>query len=295
MLKIDDYIAAKTTVIDSRLKELFMVNKKLPQHKLFEAANYALFSGGKRLRPLLVLATVETLQGNSNDAIDIACAIELIHTYSLIHDDLPCIDNDDFRRNKPSLHKAFSESTALLTGDFLLTYAFELIAQTKGLSETKKNAVTSILAKNIGAMGMIGGQYIDMESEGQKIDWETLKFMHRNKTAALFIACLHSGGIIANANEVEINALVSYGENIGLAYQLVDDILDSTPAKDTTASPENSDQKKQKATAVSILGLKKAEALVKDLFEKGIMHLSQLRYPPPLLKDLAYKLVKRNG
>ena len=290
MLKIDEYIVEKTKIIDARLKELFFVNKKLPQYELFEAANYSIFSGGKRLRPLLLLATVDTFHGNTSDAIDIACAIESIHTYSLIHDDLPCMDNDDFRRNKPSLHKAFSESTALLTGDFLLTYAFELISQSKNLPESKKNTIISIITKSIGAHGMIGGQFVDLKSENRMIDWNTLKFMHGNKTAALFVACLQSGGIIANANESEINALINYGENIGLAYQLVDDILDASPEKNIKAT---SDQKKDKATAITVLGLKKTEELIKELYEKGIMSLSILSYPPPLLKDLAYKLIKR--
>lgn len=295
MLKIDAYIAEKTKIVDSRLKELFVVDKNLPQHQLFEAANYALFSGGKRLRPLLLYATVDTLKENSNCAIDIACAIELIHTYSLIHDDLPCIDNDDLRRNKPSLHKAFSESTALLTGDFLLTFAFELIAEANELSNVKKSAIASIIAKNIGAMGMIGGQYVDLKSQKQKIGWDTLKYMHTSKTASLIIASLHCGGIIADANEKEINALINYGENIGLAYQLVDDILDATPDENTKIPSLKSDEKQQKATAISILGLKKTEELVKELFEKGILHLSILSFPPPLLKDMAYKLIKRTS
>lgn len=288
MLKIDTYIEEKTKIIDCRLKELVAPGKSLPQNKLLEAANYAVFSGGKRLRPILLCATVDTLKEDSKDAVDIACALELIHTYSLIHDDLPCMDNDDFRRNKPSLHKAFSESTALLTGDFLLTYAFEIIANAKDLSNLKKTSIASIIAKNIGAMGMIGGQYVDMESQGKKIDWEELKFMHRNKTASLIIAAMHCGGIIANANDKEIDALLNYGENIGLAYQLVDDILDSTPSS-------KSDEKKQKATTISILGLKKTEQLVKELYEKGVLSLSILSVPPPLLKDMAYKLIKRTS
>lgn len=289
MLKIDTYIEEKTKIIDSRLKELFSFNKSIPQSLLFQAAEYALFSGGKRLRPLLLLATVDTLKEDCSNGLDIACALELIHTYSLIHDDLPCMDDDDFRRNKPSLHKAFSESTALLTGDFLLTYAFEIIANAKDLSSLKKSTIASIISKNIGAMGMIGGQLIDIESQGKKIDWETLKFMHRNKTAGLIIAALHSGAVIADANDKETNGLINYGENIGLAYQLVDDILDSAPSQISSKS----DQQKQKPSAISILGLKKTEQMVKELYEKGIFSLSVLSVPPPLLKDMAYKLIKR--
>lgn len=290
MLKINKYIEEKSNIIDLRLKELFKLEKDLIESKLFEAASYSLFSGGKRLRPLLVYATVDTLKGNIDEALDVAAAIEMIHTYSLIHDDLPCMDNDDFRRNKPSLHKAFDEATALLTGDLLLTFAFETIVKAKNLSETKKVSLISLISKNCGIEGMIGGQYIDIHSEGKSIDWDLLKKMHIKKTSSLIISSVVAGGIVAKANEKEITALKNFGEHIGLAFQIVDDILDISPKEKTPIS----DKKNKKLTAVSVLGLKKAKEMVISLYETGILFLSALSYPPPLLKDLAYKLIKRD-
>ena len=270
VLEIDKYIEEKTNIINQRLKELIDIDKTLPQASLFEAANYSLHPGGKRLRPILIFATVDTFNGKTQSAIDIACAMELIHTYTLIHDDLPCMDDDDIRRNKPSLHKAFSEWEALLTGDYLLTFAFEVIAKSKDLTDNQKIQIITKIAKRAGAHGIVGGQYVDLSSQGKKIDWQTLKFMHIHKTASLIIACLECGGIIANANEKEITALKNFGENIGLAYQIVDDILDVTAEEKKLGKPIKSDEKKKKPTAVSVLGIKKAKELVKELYEKGI-------------------------
>ena len=165
--KIDEYIKQKSKILNKRLKEL-ITKKEKPFSKLFKIANYALFPGGKRLRPILTLATVETLKKDFTKALDVACAIEMIHTYSLIHDDLPCMDNDEFRRKKPSLHIAFSEWEALLAGDFLLTYAFEIISQSS-ISNQKKVEIIKVLSKRAGGEGMIMGQYLDIEYENKKI------------------------------------------------------------------------------------------------------------------------------
>jgi geranylgeranyl diphosphate synthase type II len=283
-LKIDKYIKEKAKLIDDKLKEL-IPEKDLLQQKLFDAANYSLHSGGKRIRPILVFATVETLDEDPNIALDIACAIELIHTYSLIHDDLPCMDNDDMRRGKKSLHKAFSVSLALLTGDFLLTYAFEVIANAKKIPNDIKIKIISTLTRRIGGHGMIAGQVLDIEMEGKKdIDLDTLDFINKNKTANLLEASLECGAIIAKANEKEMAALKRFGQSIGRAYQIVDDILDF----------HEKDRKKKKVTNVSKLGMKRAKEKALELYNNGIMHLAALSYPPPLLKDLAYKLVKRD-
>lgn len=279
---IEKYIQEKSHLVDKRLKELIPLNPGSLQKELFEAANYSLHSGGKRLRPILVFAALETFHENPNVALDIACAIEMIHTYSLIHDDLPCMDNDDMRRNKPSLHKAFSEWIALLTGDYLLTYSFEVIANSH-LSDAKKVKIISVIAHKIGAFGLIGGQYVDLSSENEKTDWNELEFMHINKTASLFSACLECSAIIADRSESEIRSLQNFGKNLGFAYQIVDDILDS----------ETNDE--EKATAVSILGLEEAKLKAEELFEKALSSLSTLPLSTDLLKNLANMLIKRKS
>ncbi len=278
---IDTYILEKADQIDQRLKKLIPIDPSLLQSELFEAANYSLHSGGKRLRPILLLALLDTFNEDSKKGLDVACAIEMVHTYSLIHDDLPCMDNDDMRRNKPSLHKAFSPWLALLTGDYLLTYSFEVIANSK-LSDAVKTKIISLLASRIGAYGLIGGQYVDLKSENELIDWQKLKFMHVHKTASLFSLCLECGAIILNRNENEIRSFYEFGKNLGFAYQIMDDISDFKTASD-----------EKKATAVSLIGLKDAQKEVQDLFENALSILKSLKLPSDLLKNLAYKLLKR--
>lgn len=283
MLKIEKYIEDKIKIINERLKQLIVEDENSPQNQLFQAANYAIHSGGKRLRPTLIFATAETLQQDTSKVLDIACAMEMIHNYSLIHDDLPCMDNDDFRRNKPSLHKAFGEWQALLTGDFLLSLAFEVIANAQNVSDKQKTEIIKVISKQIGGKGMIGGQYVDLLSD-ENINWNTLQFIDMHKTSSLFVASLQCGAILANANEKEMTALTKFGEHLGLAFQIVDDILDYS----------KEGKSKDKVNSVSVLGMDNAKEKVKQLYERGILYLSALPYPPPLLKDLAFKLVRRS-
>lgn len=278
MLKIDKYIEERSKLIDDRLKELVPIREDIPQKSLYEAANYALHPGGKRLRPILLLAAIETLLMDKSVGLDIACAIELVHNYSLIHDDLPCMDNDPIRRGKPSLHEKYSEHLALLVGDFLLTYAFEVIANCKTITNSQKNKIVAAIAKRAGGMGMVGGQVVDMESNKK----ELIDFINRSKTASLIIAALECGAIIARANKREEEAFLKFGKNIGMAFQIIDDFIDLNLKK----------EKKEKNSVV-ILGEKRAREKAIKLYDKGIMYLSALSYPPPLLKDLAYKLINR--
>lgn len=292
MLKIEKYINEKKELIDKRLYELIKEKSIYLQNEIFQAANYALHPGGKRLRSILLLATIETLEEDFKKGIDIACAIEMIHTYSLIHDDLPSMDNSDIRRNKPSLHKKFSTSTAILTGDFLLTYAFEVLSNAKKITDKKKNKIISSIAKHSGGFGLIAGQYIDLLSEKEPIDKKTLEYMQICKTASLFITAAECGAIIANATEKEKKALCNFTKKIGIAFQIVDDLLDVLSDEKTLGKPTKSDMKKQ--NAVSILGIEEAKKKAVELYDEGILYLAALPYPPPLLKDLAYKLVIRN-
>lgn len=283
---IEEYIQNAARLVEQRLDKLIPENHA-PYRSLIQAARYSLLSGGKRLRPLLVLATLETLGENIEKGLEPACALEMIHTYSLIHDDLPCMDNDDFRRGKPSLHKAFPEGHAVLAGDFLLTYAFEVMVNSPCLSSEQKIELIEILAKSAGSPGMIGGQIMDIESEGQPVTIEFLKEIHERKTGALITASITCGAIIAQASSETKKILQQFGQELGFAFQVIDDVLD-------VVSNKNSDLKNNKTTYASLLGLEKARALALAHYEAGLAKLHQLPFNTSLLSSLARLLILRN-
>lgn len=280
-------IQDKCKLVETRLDQL-VAEKNVPYNNLLGAARYSLLAGGKRLRPILTLATAETLGCNLENALDPACALEMIHTYSLIHDDLPCMDDDDFRRGKPSLHKAFPEGHAVLAGDFLLTFAFEVVAHAPFLSSEQKVELIHLLAKNSGAEGMIGGQVMDIESEGKTITFEFLREIHARKTGALITAAIECGGIVAKASAEHREILRQFGHEIGLAFQIIDDILDVT-------SNKNSDIKNRKATYVTLLGLEKASALADIHYQAALEKLEKLPYNTSILSGLAEFVVQKPG
>ncbi|PCI92499.1 farnesyltranstransferase [Candidatus Aerophobetes bacterium] len=271
------------SLINHRLNELVDF-KPLPQKELFEAAKYSLLAPCKRLRPLFVLSILHGYGTPLQLGLDPACAIEMIHTYSLIHDDLPCMDNDDLRRGRPSLHKVYPEGLAVLAGDFLLTYAFEIITTSAKLSNSQKLDLITILSKRSGAKGMIGGQVVDLASEGQSIGWDTLHFMHLHKTAALFTACLEFGGILADVPKVDRAALLSCGRALGVAFQVIDDLLDEPSQK------MGSDFAKEKATTVSMLGIQKSEEKAKLLLDEAFSSAKKLSKQCSLLNALIKEL-----
>ncbi len=256
--------------------EALLSPTRFPSGKLGEAARYALFGGGKRIRPRLVLAMAQGYGVPLERALQPACALELIHTYSLIHDDLPCMDNDDFRRGKPSLHKAYSEAHALLTGDFLLTYAFQVILESPHLTEAQKNSLVHTLAIRAGAQGMIGGQEGDLFFTGKSLTWEQLEKIHCNKTAALFSAALEFGGILANSSEIPL--LAQIGKLLGLFFQIADDLTDT------------SDVAQEKPSALSLLGKEKAQAYAHTLFTEALFLLHSLSTPLPELETLILEM-----
>lgn len=255
--------------IETRLRELIPSRDET----IFEAARYSLFSAGKRFRPLLTLSAAATFGKDPLLALDPACAIEMVHTYSLIHDDLPCMDNDDLRRGKPTLHKIFGEAMALLAGDYLLTFAFEVLANAKGLSSEQNLQIIKTIAMRAGAPGMIGGQAIDIESEGREIDEDMLLQMHYGKTAALIAAALECGRLVAG---VPCPLLQSIGFDLGLAYQLQDDLFNVTSTTALLGKAAGSDLVKRKATAISIYGVtatkEKLQSLQKSLYQQ-LLHL----------------------
>lgn len=285
-MNLTSYIQSHTNEINQTLENLIQ-ETHFPHNTLFQAARYALIGPGKRIRPLLTLATVQTLEGNLSHALKPACAIELIHTYSLIHDDLPCMDNDDFRRGKPTLHKVFPEGHALLTGDFLLTHAFHVLANASYLTPNQRLMLITILTNYAGGDGMIGGQVIDLQSTNEVIQFDTLKMMHKMKTGGLITAAIEFGAVIANAPLKTREILREFGQNIGLAFQIVDDILDYS----------QNDQKKHKSSSpdyVSFLGLDGAKEEAKKILHTAEEKLQMIPYETHLLKELAHFIVNRN-
>jgi geranylgeranyl pyrophosphate synthase len=279
------------SLIEKRLEELIPSSKE----PLFDAVRYSLLSPGKRLRPLLTLASASLFADDPLPALDPACAIEMIHAYSLIHDDLPCMDDDDLRRGKPSLHKAYDEGMALLTGDYLLTRAFDILSHAPHLTDTQKIALIQTVSKRAGAPGMIGGQAIDISSQGKAITPETLIQMHLGKTGALLTACLECGAIAANAPASTLPLLRSIGEELGLAYQFLDDLLDATATTATLGKPAGSDASKNKPTAITLFGLDGTKKRLKTIEGSLFKKLKQLPQKNSELSRILVQLLQKKN
>lgn len=292
-MDINAYLNEKCALIEKKLDEL-IPEKDVPYNQLFQAARYSLLGSGKRLRPILTLATVETLGGSTEAALAPACAIEMVHTYSMIHDDLPCMDNDDFRRGKPSLHRAFPEGSAVLAGDYLLTYAFEVIAKAPLLNSDQKIQLIDLLAKNSGGDGMIGGQIMDIDAEDKTVDIETLKQIHSRKTGAMLTASIAAGAIIANASDSEKNLLNRFGEDLGLAFQIIDDVLDVTSSKQKHGKDVSSDVINNKKTYVALLGLEKSMETAQTLFDQAKGYLKEISKNTSIFENLAKYIIYRD-
>lgn len=256
--------------IEKRLRELIPPRDET----IFEAARYSLLLPGKRFRPLLTLATAGVYGVDPFSVLNPACAMEMIHTYSLIHDDLPCMDDDSLRRGKPTLHKVYGEAMALLAGDYLLTYAFEVLASTKNLNEGQRLHMIQLAAMRSGAPGMLGGQAIDIESKGKEIDEDTLLHMHCGKTASLLTACLEIGSWAASCPPSPL--LYTIGRELGLAYQFQDDLLDATSTTALLGKTARSDASKNKPTAVSFYGVEKVQDKLKKLKTSIFRNLEKL-------------------
>lgn len=263
----------------------------LPERNLFEAMRYSLMAGGKRLRPVLSLAVCDMLEGDRNTVMPFACAIELIHTYSLIHDDLPCMDNDDFRRGKPTNHKVFGETKAVLAGDALLNTACEIMLEAVlagGDEPLRKAAAARIIMEAAGTSGMIAGQVLDMESQQASIPYEQLCRMHRLKTGALIKASILSSAYLCRAGEKTWRALEHYGEVIGLAFQIKDDLLDCEGDAAVTGKSTGSDEKNLKSTFVTLLGMTRAKELLKETVDEAVRTLSDIPNTGFLVQTAVY-------
>lgn len=263
-------------------------------HHIYEAMRYSVLSGGKRIRPILLLLAYQAAGGEGDDVYPFACAVEMIHTYSLIHDDLPAMDDDDYRRGIETNHVKYDEWTAILAGDALLNLAFETM-----LEATVENPKTSYIeAMNIlsiasGTRGMIGGQVIDIMSEDKEVDAQTVEFIHENKTAALMVAPVDMGATLAGASKVQKEALHNFAFNIGMAFQIADDILDVVSTAEELGKPVNSDIENNKSTYVSIYGVEKAKEQLDYLTSRGIKELDVLGQSGEKLKQMALFLTSR--
>lgn len=271
-----------------------MYSEKFYPETIHKAMRYSMFAGGKRLRPVLAVAAAEAVGGSMNDILDVACALEMIHTYSLIHDDLPAMDNDDYRRGKLTNHKVFGEGIAVLAGDALLTYAFEIISSAKVASPDRLLAVIKEISHAVGTLGMIGGQVVDIESEGKSITSETLEYIHSAKTGALFRASIRAGGILAGANEEQLCCLTKYAEHFGLVFQITDDILDVIGDEAIIGKPVGSDIKNHKATYPSLYTLPVAQQMAEATISKALACLDTSGLQSEFLRELVKYLAIRN-
>lgn len=280
--------------------EAFLKNSipKLPKNVavLEEAMRYSLMAGGKRLRPILLLTTVESVKNHSDFALPVASAIEYIHTYSLIHDDLPCMDNDDLRRGKPTSHIQFGEANALLAGDALLTHSFALIASVdrEHVAAEKICRIVSLLAEKAGVFGMVTGQVADINDSTDFPPEETLTFIHSHKTGALITACIQIGAILVDLDDENFRDLTAFGEQIGKCFQIQDDILDETGDKQNLGKTPGSDQRNQKLTYPRIYGLDESRRLANQCYEKALDHLESVSGQMDYLRALAAFILKRD-
>lgn len=287
------YMQRKMDLINQQLNEIYTENMALNKD-LAKAMNYSLMAGGKRLRPILIMAAADALGVDGEKFLRLSTSIEFIHTYSLIHDDLPAMDNDDYRRGKLTNHKAFGEALAILAGDALLTMAFEIIATDKNVAAETKVKIITEMSKAAGAEGMVGGQVIDMQSENKKIDIQTLKQMHAAKTGALFCAAIRSGAILAGADEKQLANLTEYARQFGLAFQITDDILDVVGDEKTIGKPVGSDEKNHKSTYVTLGSLESAKALAQEAVDKAKASLVDFGENAEFLRALVDYLITRN-
>ena len=293
---LQNYMEQLSTQVEEEIDKLLPAVDDSDESQLYEAMRYSIFAGGKRVRPMLVMTTNEILGGNPKRALRVAAAMEILHTYSLIHDDLPCMDDDDTRRGKPTCHKEYDETTAVLAGDAMLTACFEVLAD----SETHADAnvrveLVSLFAKSAGAAGMVGGQMIDMLSEqtGEDMDQGALARLQRKKTGSLFSACCEAAVLLNGSTREEHHRLASYARNLGLAFQMIDDVLDEVGDRETLGKTPGKDREADKATFASLLGVEGAKRQAEFLCTQAIEYLSIFGDRSHYLKLLARFVVAR--
>ncbi|MHB8523352.1 MAG: polyprenyl synthetase family protein [Limisphaerales bacterium] len=293
VLDLRHYLASRTTLVNRAL-DGFLPRAATKPATIHQAMRYSLFAGGKRIRPALCLAAAEACGGESEDALPSACAVECVHTYSLIHDDLPAMDDDDFRRGKPTSHKVFGEGIAILAGDALLTLAFEIAVQGKDWPRYPCQMKVHEIARAAGSLHLIAGQVADLEGEGKKISAPQLQYIHERKTSALLRCATRLGGMSANCTPAQLKALTDFGYNVGLAFQIIDDILDVTQTSEQLGKTAGKDTATQKATYPAIIGLDRSRGIARRLTQRAFAALKTFRGRAVALEALGAYLLHRD-
>jgi len=291
--ELENFLLTRTEMVNRALDH-FLPPETTKPATIHKAMRYSIFAGGKRMRPSLFLAAAQACGGKDKDALPMACAVECIHTYSLIHDDLPAMDNDDFRRGKPTNHKVFGEGIAVLAGDALLTQAFEIAAQCKKNPRYSLKQVILEIARAAGSLQLIAGQVADLEAEGKTISERKLKFIHERKTSALLCCSVRLGGMSANCTAPQLKALTDFGYHVGLAFQVIDDILDVTQTSEQLGKTAGKDVAVQKATYPAIVGLERSRAIAEKLTDKAFAALKIFKGRAAALEALAEFLLRRD-
>jgi geranylgeranyl diphosphate synthase type II len=294
-MNLRDYLKTRQELINVALAARLPSESDEPAC-LHAAMRYSALDGGKRIRPILTLAAAEAVGAELDDALPVACAIECIHAFSLVHDDLPCMDDDDFRRGKPTNHRVYGQATALLAGDALLALAFDLLAKTP--SSVPSQAVVEalrVIARATGAAGMTGGQALDLEAEGRDVVLRDVEQIHRMKTGALIEAAVVAGAIVGGANETQRKAFSDYGQAIGLAFQIVDDLLDLVGDQDKLGKTVGSDLKRHKATYPSILGIEESKRLASEAIDRAVAALKPFSEAAEPLRLIARLVIERES
>ena len=285
----------KVKIVDEYMEKFLPPEDKYPEI-IHKAMRYSVFAGGKRLRPIMVMEACRVFGGDVEKAMPFACAIEMIHTYSLIHDDLPALDNDDYRRGRLTSHKMFGENMAILAGDALLHHAFETMAEAcVKMNDIKYTKAMLAIAQGAGINGMVAGQVVDVISEGKEIDKDTLDYIHKNKTAAMIIGALKAGAEIGGASDEEIKNIERVGELVGVAFQIQDDILDVTSTLEELGKPINSDEKNHKVTYATMFGVEDASKIVLDMSNEALEILHSMGDRMEFLERLTEYLIRRKN
>jgi len=290
---LTSWVAARSRAVDRAL-DRFLPKATAKPATIHSSMRYSLFAGGKRMRPALLLAAAEACGGRESEAMPLACAVECIHTYSLIHDDLPAMDNDDFRRGKPTNHKVYGEGIAVLAGDALLTQAFEIAAQARGWPRYSHRDLVLEIARAAGSLQLIAGQVADLEGEGKELSVAQLRYIHERKTSALLSCSVRLGGMSANCNPAQLKALTQFGYHVGLAFQVIDDILDVTQSTEVLGKTAGKDVTAKKATYPRLVGLEKSRRIAAGLTAKAYQALRPFGRRATALESLARYLLERD-
>lgn len=294
-MPLEAYLTERKEVVDRAL-DGYLPSDGGVSSEIVEAMRYSLFAGGKRLRPVLCMASAEAVGGSAQTVLPVACALEMIHTYSLIHDDLPAMDDDDYRRGKPSNHKMFGEGIAILAGDALLTEAFCLLSgKHPGISPEKGMATLHEIAMAAGFQGMVGGQVADLKAEGEDVDMQRVRYIHTHKTQALITVSLRAGALLADAGDDDLRALSAYGNKVGLAFQIADDILDIESSRTILGKDTGSDEGRGKATYPALIGVDRSREEMRRLIEEALSAIHRLDERADPLRMIARFIAERKS